>query len=241
MSSITKISFSSCYYIRKVLIQNADELKSMVASKVGFCPNCQADLEQLLESVYLEEILEQLLQRLYLEETEIAAKVRQLENLALRHQALETKSLSHYEELIEVRREIFWLLGLKRVIVKIDDLVRALNQLSEFSNNYLGSTLTSNNWRSTRPQFDWLDNFQINRSAEFAFSGIITETVSLVQLQSIQEWVSAFIKQSSQIIRDFATIIEQKKIGELQDNILLTRVTSYSSWLPEKIKNQVSL
>lgn len=223
MYTVTKLSFSTCYYIRNLLRQHANELKSIVAQKVGFCANSQADLKQLLESVYLEDILKQLLERLYLEENEISAKVEQLKALIIRHEMLEKKKFVYAEELIEVKRQIFWILGFKRVIVKIEELVIVLNHLSQFSKTYLGKTLTFNNWQSTRPNFDWLDNFKINRSAEFTFSGTITESVSVLQLQWIQEWVTGFIKQGSQIILDFSTIIEQKRIGELPEGILLTK------------------
>ena len=50
--------------------------------------------------------------------------------------------------------EILWILGFKQVVVKIQDLIIAVNQLSKFSNNFLGATLTLKNWQSTRPNFD---------------------------------------------------------------------------------------
>ncbi len=73
---------------------------------------------------------------------------------------------------------------------------------------------------------DWLNNFQINRSAEIIFSGVITESASVLQLRWIREWVTAFIQRVSQTIRDFATVIEQKRIGELREGFSLTHVNS---------------
>lgn len=236
MDLITKPSFSTCYYIRKLLRQHADELKSILSQKVGFCVNSQAILEQLLHNVYLEDTLEELLKSLYLEESEILAKVQQLEKLILHHQNTVANNPFDYKELGELKQQVFWLLGFKRIVVEIEDLVSALNQLSKFSNSFLGATLTLKNWQSTRPNFDWLDNFQINRSTEMTFSGVVTESANALQLQWIQEWVTAFINQSSQFIRDFSTITEQKRIGELQESILLNRVSSYSSWLTDKTK-----
>lgn len=127
---------------------------------------------------------------------------RQLETLTERHQILVMQKLSHGEMLIEVERRIFETLGFKRVEVStsskvkvtVEELVGALNQLSQFSKNYLGAILTANNWQLTRPDFDWLENFQINRSAEITFSGIVTESASVTQLQWVQEWVATFIK-----------------------------------------------
>lgn len=162
-------------------------------------------------------------------------EVQQLESLILRHQNTVAKNQFDYQ-LGELEWQIIWILGFKRVLVKIEDLVSVLNQLSRFSNNFLGSTLTLKNSQSTRPHFDWLDNFQVNRSTEMAFSGVVTESVNALQLQWRQEWVTAFINQGSQFIRDFSTIIKQKRVGELQGSILLSRVSSYSSWLTDKTK-----
>lgn len=236
MDLITKPSFPTCYYIRKLLLQHTNELKSIVSQKVGFCVNSQAILEQLLHNVYLEDTLEELLKSLYLEKTEISMEVYKLEKLTLRHQNTVANNPFDSQELGALEWQVFWILGFKRVVVKIEDLILALNQLSKFSSSFLGYTLTLKNWQSTRPNFDWLDNFEINRSTKITFTGAINEPVNALQLQRIQEWVAAFINQGSQFIRDFSSTIEQKRIGELQGGILLSRVNYYSSWLTNKTK-----
>lgn len=48
MNLITKPSFSTCDYIRRLLRQPADELKSIMSQKVGFYATSQVTLEQLL-------------------------------------------------------------------------------------------------------------------------------------------------------------------------------------------------
>jgi len=111
---------------------------------------------------------------------------------------------------------------LLKVKVTIEEILKALNHLSQFSSNYMGPQLTANYWQLTRPNFDWLDNFQINRSAGIAFSGVITEPVSTLQHQWVKEWTAAFIKQSSQIIQDLPAMIEQKGLDEPNKRLLLT-------------------
>lgn len=39
------------------------------------------------------------------------------------------------------------------VKISIEDLLNALNHLSKFTSNYMGSKLTANYWQSTRPNF----------------------------------------------------------------------------------------
>jgi hypothetical protein len=105
MNQVTKISLLTCYYIRKLLRQHANELKSIVAQGAALCADSQADLDQVLES-------------LYLEEAEIAEKVRELETLTRWHQILVTQGSSDIEQLIKIEGQIFWILGFKRVAVE---------------------------------------------------------------------------------------------------------------------------
>ncbi len=234
MNTMMKPGFSTCYYLRKLLQQEAAELKAILNQKSGFCFNSQGTLEKLLHSVFLEETLADILQTLYADSTEIYTKVQQLEELTVLHQNVISINPFDYGRLNEIKRQIALILGFKLIVVKIEDLVIALNQLNSFSNSFLGAILTFNAWQSTRPQFDWLDNFQVNRATKnITFSGITTSTADAIQLQWIQEWVSAFIYQISQTIRDFAISVEEKRIGELPGGALLSQVSSYSAWLKD--------
>lgn len=232
MNTIIKPGFSTCYYIRKLLLQHSDDLKSLLNQPTGFCFNSKETLEQLLYGIYLEETLAEILQTLYAESTEISTKVQQLEYLTNIHQKSVINNSLDYERISEIKRQLFWIIGFKRIVVKIEDTVEALTQLNQFSSSFLGSILTLNAWQSTRPNFDWLENFQINRSTKkFTFSGIAGQTANAIQLQWMQEWVTAFIYQISQTIRDFAISVEQNKVGELPGGVLLSQVSCYSSWV----------
>lgn len=234
MNTTLKPGFSTCYYIRKLLLQDAEALKSIVTQKVGFCFNSKEILDQLLHGIYLEETLADVLQTLYADSTIIFTQVQQLESLAVLHQNSVSNNSFDYEKLGEIKRQLFWILGFKRIIVKVEDIVVAFNQINQFSSSYLGSTLTFNAWQLTRPKFDWLDNFQLNRNKSITFSGITIQTVDAIQLQWLQEWVTAFIYQISQTIKDFAISVEQKRIGELPGGALLSQVSCYSSWVNNK-------
>ncbi|WP_028954217.1 hypothetical protein [Synechocystis sp. PCC 7509] len=226
------LSFSTCYYIRKILLQNSKDLQWTIEQNNGFCMNSSENLKQLLDSVYLEDILEQLLQRLYSEEHEVSIKIQQLEALCLAHQKIVEKTLVQSQELLNIQQQIFLLLGFKRIEVKIAEIVNAANQLSKYSSNYLGTKLTINNWQSNRPGTDWLNNFFVDSSAKFTFSGTIAEEVeSFEQLQWIHKWVTAFVEQHTKTFRDFPQTIEQKKLGEVKKGLLLNRVGAYSAWL----------
>lgn len=108
------------------------------------------------------------------------------------------------------------------VKISIEELLNALNHLSKFTSNYMGSKLTANYWQLTRPNCKWLENFQINHSAKIAFAGAIVEPVSAVQHLWVKEWTAAFIKRCSQIVQDLPNMIEQKGLDEQQKRLLLT-------------------
>jgi len=102
MNLDSELSLLTCYRLRKLLHQYGSELKSIVAQGAGVCANYQSNLNQVLES-------------LYLEQTEISAKVQQLEALTRQHRILVTRSSSYSQELPEIEQQIFWILGLKLV------------------------------------------------------------------------------------------------------------------------------
>ncbi|MBD2460981.1 hypothetical protein H6G89_07985 [Oscillatoria sp. FACHB-1407] len=109
--------------------------------------------------------------------------------------------------------------------VNLKELLVALNHLSQFTTQYLGTTVITNYWKSTRPDIEWLNNFQIDRSAHFTFtnppSANSTQTISSKEHEYLQQWISAFVARCSKVIRDFPIIIEQRALDDRQKNLLL--------------------
>ncbi len=109
--------------------------------------------------------------------------------------------------------------------VDLKELLATLNHLSHFTTQYLGTAVITNYWKSSRPDLDWLQNFQVDRSAHLNFSSPLAQgtnqLITVEQQQWIQQWVMAFIKRCSQVIRDFPTIVEQRALNDRQKQILL--------------------
>ncbi|GAB4462553.1 MAG: hypothetical protein OHK0037_13640 [Elainellaceae cyanobacterium] len=95
----------------------------------------------------------------------------------------------------------------------LKELLTAVNQISQFTTHYLGPTVVANYWRSTRPAMEWLNNFEIERSAQIAYKGstpaALSQPLSNEQQQGFQEWINAFIQRCSRVIRDFSTLLDQ--------------------------------
>ena len=105
--------------------------------------------------------------------------------------------------------------------IKIDTLLKIMNKISKFSSNYMGPKLIANYWETSRPKHEWLDSFEINRSAEITFSGVGAELVTAAQYRAIKEWVAAFMKQCSLIMQDLPSLIEDKCLDEENKKLIL--------------------
>jgi len=107
--------------------------------------------------------------------------------------------------------------------VDLKTLLSALNHLSQFTTQYLGTQVITNYWKASRPKQDWLNHFQIDRAAKLSFTGDaqLTQHLSPQEVLWVREWVAAFIKRCAQVIRDFPTLVEQKALDSAQQALLL--------------------
>ncbi len=106
--------------------------------------------------------------------------------------------------------------------VTLKELLEALNQLSLYTTQYLGKAVITNYWKSTRPDMEWLQSFEISRTAELTFtrSTALTQTVTPEQLALIQSWVAAFISRCIKVIRDFPALVEKSLKPEYKQLLL---------------------
>lgn len=106
----------------------------------------------------------------------------------------------------------------------LKELITALNQLSQFTTQYLGTHVITNYWKSTRPPHDWLNHFQIERSAQFHFNhptiSNLHHPVDAQEREWIKAWVAAFIKRCTSVIRNFPTLVQQKALTAEQKALL---------------------
>lgn len=97
--------------------------------------------------------------------------------------------------------------------ISVKEILAAMNTLSQFTTQYLGTLVVANYWQSTRPPDDWLLHFQIERSAQITFIvQVPSERLPLLseeQYQSLKHWVAAFVERCSKIIRNFANLLQQ--------------------------------
>jgi hypothetical protein len=109
--------------------------------------------------------------------------------------------------------------------ISLDDAIAALNHLSKFTTQYLGTHVIANYWKSTRPQPDRMNQLQIDRAAQFSLVNATPQQLQTPltpeQQTWIQEWVATFIKRCAQVIRDFPSLIQQTALSDAQKRLLL--------------------
>lgn len=116
---------------------------------------------------------------------------------------------------------------LESTVIQIDlrEILAALNQLSQFTTQYLGTAVITNYWKSSRPKQEWMENFQVDRSAKITFASPnasgVRQPITPEQHQWVRDWVTAFTKRCSQVIRDFPSIVDQNALNERQKSLLL--------------------
>jgi len=95
----------------------------------------------------------------------------------------------------------------------LKETIAAINQLSKFTTQYLGSSVVTNYWKATRPEIPWLQQFQVERSAHIRCPASASASDNTVltpeQQQWIQDWVEAFIQRCSKVIRHFPKTVQQ--------------------------------
>ncbi|MBW4513661.1 MAG: hypothetical protein KME11_00370 [Timaviella obliquedivisa GSE-PSE-MK23-08B] len=107
--------------------------------------------------------------------------------------------------------------------ISLKEALTAINHFSKLAVQYLGTIVVTNYWKTSRPEADWMQLFQVERSAEVVFLGqAIADSLALTleQHELLQTWVSAFIKRCSKVIRDFPKRARQMPLSDRQKTIL---------------------
>ena len=108
---------------------------------------------------------------------------------------------------------------------KLNELLAALNKLSNFTTQYLGKVVVANYLKSSRPaDVSWLLEFEVDRNGQVSHPKQATIICTPEQLQQIQSWVTVYIKRCKQVIRNFDQMLVQDCLDVRQRQILLTSV-----------------
>ncbi len=104
-------------------------------------------------------------------------------------------------------------INLETLSLTVEDLLMTLNHLSDVGNRYLGNTMSSRYWQSSRPDLEWFEQFEHNRSSgKVTYKGSPTEQLTPAQIELAQQWTKKFVKSCSMIFKDFPKMIEADQL-----------------------------
>ena len=90
------------------------------------------------------------------------------------------------------------------------ELINKFNHIYKYSSRYLGDAIATKYFNSSRPELDWLNQFQI-RESQIVFTGTAARFVTVEQLTAFQAWTASYTKHCSAIIKNFSTLIQSEK------------------------------
>ena len=99
--------------------------------------------------------------------------------------------------------------------ITLEKILEIFNHLTAMSRRYLGKTMTQKYWESSRPLFEWLDQFEMTASTEIIFKGELDTVLSTTKLQWLKAWVKTFIENCSQIIQKYPNMIDVQLVNVL--------------------------
>lgn len=209
------------YYIRK-LYRQKDPYVVQVAD-MGDDFSTFLDLEQVLKS-------------LYGKGSELDLMIRQLETLVQYHQGLTAQSSVPPAQVKEVEQRIFAILGdsdqaasqyapvnpltqkasshanLLESVITVEKLLGILNQLQDHGKTYLGAAITINYLQASRPDQDWLQQFQLQRSQAVTYAGNPSDSLDDQQKELARQWVGRFVQSCAQVITKFPDIVNETQL-----------------------------
>jgi uncharacterized protein YjbI with pentapeptide repeats len=103
--------------------------------------------------------------------------------------------------------------GLRKVKkTTLEEIIRTFTHLGECASRYVGSKMTARYWESSRPNCEWLQNFQVSASGQITFTGNPKETLTFARLLACSKWSEGFIKSCSTIVGQFPSLIDPELI-----------------------------
>ncbi|GAB4376118.1 MAG: hypothetical protein Kow00121_22740 [Elainellaceae cyanobacterium] len=107
-----------------------------------------------------------------------------------------------------------------RYTASLEEVIAAMNHLSQYAAQYLGPMVVTNYWRATQPEQEWFVHFQIERSAQITCS-MPSSSFTPEQHQWIREWVAAFIDRCSKVMRNLPRSLHQGTVLDDRQKSLL--------------------
>jgi hypothetical protein len=106
----------------------------------------------------------------------------------------------------------------------VSEVLVAMNQLSQFTTQYLGKFIVANHWRTNCPDVDWLKQFIVTPTGTLSLdvrSHLMAGDLLTAQQQDwVRAWVAGFSQRCAKVIRDYPNLVHQQALDESQWQLL---------------------
>jgi hypothetical protein len=101
------------------------------------------------------------------------------------------------------------------------EIIGALNHLSDGAVQYLGKIIVVNTWKQSRPAHPWLEQFEIQKDGHFTVKQDGQTSLTPEQQQWVKDWVTAFLGRGGRTIRNFQTLVSSQALTPDEQKLLL--------------------
>lgn len=101
------------------------------------------------------------------------------------------------------------------------EVIAALNHLSDGATQYLGKTMVINTWKQSRPAHPWLEQFEVHKDGHFTAAAQGQTPLTVEQHQWMKDWVTAFLGRGGRTIRNFQALVTGQALTPEQQGVLL--------------------
>jgi hypothetical protein len=115
------------------------------------------------------------------------------------------------------------------VDLNFQEILEALNALSQIVRELLGPTLTASYWRTARPKDMFLNIFDVDNSGKITCKYIPKDPITSAHQLHLREWTGGFMKLGCQIIKDLPKRVASHDINPKYKKILQLVPSNYES------------
>jgi hypothetical protein len=94
------------------------------------------------------------------------------------------------------------------VTITISQLLDVFNSTFQTSCKYLGNKISIKYLENTKPNYEWLNRFEVDRNNKIVYSGSLKEAITEEQLEFLQLWFNNFQNYCCQIMPGFGKLIK---------------------------------
>jgi Pentapeptide repeats (8 copies) len=95
----------------------------------------------------------------------------------------------------------------ENVTISISQLLEVFNSAFQQSCKYLGKTISLQYLEKTKPNYEWLNLFEVDRAGKIIYLGSEKEVLTPEQLESLQVWFDKFKEHCSRVMPIFSQLI----------------------------------